>query len=522
MPDNVPMTSTRDTPVPDAAALDDVLLGMEIDRTSEDPLVAAQVQEQALLLGRDDLEARARLVIADASMRAGDLASAAPVLDQVNRWAADNGQAHVLARSHLLLAYQHFYVGDMTEARRHGVLSVEYLPEDAPPLLRGAHLVVLAMTLETAIGNDATRHHSEALDIATTHGNHQLARSVLNNMAYGAYQRGEVEKATHLVERLQELSDSTGIPLRPGDIDTIAAVATLRGDYDVAESLLLPLVNGGIPDEDEADLLPEVLLTLVRVQRLSGALDRAAETVERCMKVCESRGGLGSIGVRARRERALLHAGRGDYEAAFHEMLRYDEEAAAQRDDDRERQAELTQLVFEVREGRREAEQFRDMALRDALTGLYNRRFLEAQLTALESRARTEGLVLSLAVIDVDHFKAVNDSTSHLVGDQVLRQLARRLEATVSAAATVARLGGEEFVVVLPECDEAQAFKACERVRLGVRDHDWSELIDRRITVSIGVATARDVHVDAHELLRRADESLYRAKRSGRDRTVAE
>jgi diguanylate cyclase (GGDEF)-like protein len=516
------MTSTRDTSPSSEAALDDALLGMEIDRSSEDPQLAAEIQEQALLLGRDDLEARARLVIADASMRAGDLASAAPVLDQVNQWAADNGQAHVLARSHLLLAYQHFYVGDMAEARRHGVLSVQYLPEDVPPLLRGAHFVVLAMTLETAVGADASRHHHEALDIATTHGNHQMARSVLNNMAYGAYQRGEVEKATQLVQRLQELSETTGIPLRPGDIDTVAAVATLRGDYDQAEALLLPLVNGGIPDEDEADLLPEVLLTLVQVQRLSGAIDRAMATVERCLEVCESRGGLGSIGVRARRERALLHAARGDFEAAFLEMLRYDEEAAAQRDDERERQAELTQLVFEVREGRREAEQFRDMALRDALTGLYNRRFLEAQLSALEARARAEGMVLSLAVVDVDHFKQVNDTTSHLVGDQVLRQLARRMEGVVPATATVARLGGEEFVVVLPEADEGQAFKACERLRLEVRDHDWSELVDRTVTVSVGVATARDNQVDAHELMRRADENLYRAKRAGRDQVVAD
>ncbi len=517
------MTSTWDAAQqPAAASLEDVLLGMEVDRTTEDPEVAASIQQQALLLGRDDLEARARLVIADASMRAGDLASAAPVLDQINAWAAERAQRHVLARSHLLLAYQHFYVGDMAEARRHGVLAVETLPEDAPPLLRGAHLVVLAMTLETVMSNDASRHHAEALDIAITHGSHQMARSVLNNMAYGAYARGDVEQATELVRRLEELSQSTGIPLRPGDLDTVAVVAALRGEHDVAEQILLPLVNGGIPEDDEADLLPEVLLSLAKVQRESGALDRATATIERCLEVCERRGGLGSIGVRARREQALILAAQDDYRAAFEAMLRYDEEATAHRDVERERQAELTQLVFEVREGRREAEQFRDMALRDALTGLYNRRFLDAQLSALEERARTEGLVLSMALVDVDHFKCVNDTTSHMVGDQVLRQLAIRLENAVSAAATVARLGGEEFVLVLPGLDEAAAFEACEKVRLAVREHDWSEVLDRTITVSIGVATARDGLVDAHELMRRADESLYRAKRSGRDRTVAE
>lgn len=517
-----PMTSTLEPPLPTADALDDALLRMEVDRSTEDPELAARIQEQALLLGRDDLEARARLVAADASMRAGDLAAAAPVLDQVNQWAAAQGQAHVLARSHLLLAYQHFYVGDMAEARRHGVLAVETLPDDAPPLLRGAHLVVLAMTLETAVSIDASRHHLEALDIATAHGNHQMARSVLNNMAYGAFQRGDVEQATRLVERLQELSETTGVPLRPGDVDTIAVVAGLRGEYDVAEQLLLPLVNGGIPDEDEADLLPEVLLSLASVQRRAGALDRAAETIQRCRAVCESRGGLGLIGVKARRERALLLAAQGDHASAFEEMLRYDEEAAAHRDVESERQAQLTQIVFEMREGRRETAQFRDLAMRDALTGLYNRRFLDEQLAALQARAAKEGLVLSVAMVDVDHFKRVNDTTSHMVGDQVLRQIALRLESAVGPAGTVARLGGEEFVLVLPGTAETDARQTCERVRAAIRDHDWSDLIDRTITVSIGVATARDAAVDTTELVRVADERLYRAKNGGRDRVVAD
>jgi len=156
----------------------------------------------------------------------------------------------------------------------------------------------------------------------------------------------------------------------------------------------------------------------------------------------------------------------------------------------------------------------------DALTGLPNRRYLE-ELLATVGPHRRSGDRLGALMIDLDHFKRLNDRYGHATGDRVLRAVAERISAAVRADDTATRYGGEEFAVVLRRADPQQAVEVAERIRKQISLISVEELaVGERVTVSIGVAVA-DSHVtDPTALLAHADEALYRAKREGRNRVV--
>lgn len=167
--------------------------------------------------------------------------------------------------------------------------------------------------------------------------------------------------------------------------------------------------------------------------------------------------------------------------------------------------------------------QLEELARRDPLTGTYNRRYLDQALGLAMARAQATGKPLSLLLFDIDHFKRINDSYGHPVGDRVICRMAdllrRRFDGEGQA---VCRYGGEEFLVLLPGADAAQAVAMAEDVRAefiagGVED--GSRLV--RTTVSCGVASWPEHEVRPGELVRLADQALYAAKESGRNRTIA-
>ncbi|TVR95337.1 MAG: GGDEF domain-containing protein [Wenzhouxiangellaceae bacterium] len=175
----------------------------------------------------------------------------------------------------------------------------------------------------------------------------------------------------------------------------------------------------------------------------------------------------------------------------------------------------LTLLVVQAS---RERRHYRQLARRDALTGLVNHsRFFERLDQAIKrSRARDQALTLVLG--DIDHFKRVNDQHGHQTGDAVLRRVAARLQASFPSPAFCGRIGGEEFGIALPGLDTDQALKDIENLRQSInqqRRHDGTI----RISMSFGLAQLRDGD-QLLELRQRADEALYQAKREGRDRTV--
>ena len=164
-----------------------------------------------------------------------------------------------------------------------------------------------------------------------------------------------------------------------------------------------------------------------------------------------------------------------------------------------------------------------ELAITDQLTGLYNRRFLNSQLGPLVQRAQCGGDPVSVMVIDLDHFKRVNDVYGHDVGDQVLKEFAVRLASNVRPSDFACRMGGEEFVAIMPNTTGDVGCLAAERLRRQVCAAPFpvsAPCGELDVTVSIGVAAvdANDENADA--LIKRADEALYEAKRAGRNRVI--
>lgn len=160
------------------------------------------------------------------------------------------------------------------------------------------------------------------------------------------------------------------------------------------------------------------------------------------------------------------------------------------------------------------------LANKDALTGLATRHYLDDELPALVRRHAVSDVPITCVFLDIDHFKSINDTYGHGVGDEVLRTVARLMVMHVRDADTVVRYGGEEFLAILPNCGQDGATSTAERVRKEVERHAWGTYGEGlRVTLSSGIAEYRSEE-GLSEWLNRADQALYEAKHLGRNRTV--
>jgi diguanylate cyclase (GGDEF)-like protein len=244
----------------------------------------------------------------------------------------------------------------------------------------------------------------------------------------------------------------------------------------------------------------------------------------------DAAGAFAAAGDRRRYRQSLLELGQNSADLgrpaeALHWLEAYRTDTGRAHSRGREMWAQMFVQRSRLREAERQAELLRRHALEDPLTGLGNRRSAERRLGAM----RLGDEPLSLAVVDVDRFKAVNDEASHTQGDAVLRRVADLLREHSRTGDEVYRWAGDEFLVVLPTANEAQAVVVMERLRAAVAAADWTDLqLSEPVTVSIGVATAPAV-AEGHPatvvgwkaLFDSADLNLFSAKRSGRNRVRA-
>lgn len=190
----------------------------------------------------------------------------------------------------------------------------------------------------------------------------------------------------------------------------------------------------------------------------------------------------------------------------------------------------LERTVRYASEHTRRLEMLRDLSMRDELTGLYNRRELDRILKAEVSRCQRFGHPLALVIIDIDNFKSINDTFGHMGGDMVLRSLAQLLASELRSPDSIARYGGDELVLVLPETSESGALLVAERMRIAVAAHDFASALASdasrgqpsklTVTISLGVACADQGIYTPESLFEAADRTLYNGKRSGRNRAT--
>ncbi len=188
---------------------------------------------------------------------------------------------------------------------------------------------------------------------------------------------------------------------------------------------------------------------------------------------------------------------------------------------------DLTELRVRVRSALRVQQLVQMLAQKaqiDGLTGLWNRAHFDRRWAEEVSRVERHGRPLSVAVIDIDHFKSVNDTFGHPAGDAVIQGLSRILQRECRASDVACRYGGEEFALIMPDTAPQDSSSLCERVRRALEETSWSRHPERRITASFGVAgsTGNGV-VAAQAWLEAADKNLYASKKAGRNRvTIAD
>jgi len=165
-------------------------------------------------------------------------------------------------------------------------------------------------------------------------------------------------------------------------------------------------------------------------------------------------------------------------------------------------------------------EELRDQATRDSLTRLWNRSSILTELSRELARSERDARPMGVVIVDLDHFKHINDTYGHLAGDAVLREAARRMQGSIRQYDSIGRYGGEEFLILFPGCGEDESYSLADRLRKQLAQTEMSVNDSKlRVTASFGVTVAQPGEIYTQEtLIRKADEALYIAKKSGRNR----
>jgi diguanylate cyclase (GGDEF)-like protein len=440
---------------------------------------------------------------------------------EIGQWAADRGERYLQARVERLMGVLLRRAGEATASLEHAVASLNLLPSDAHPCVLADHLIGLgdSLTMSGAV-HEGLEQYGRAIRLARENDDSELYLLALNNRTYSQFEAGDLEEAAQGADELVRATVGAGVRLPLHSLDTVATAYSAVGRLAEAEELF------ALADFDGADVIPEdraeTLLSLARVRRERGDLDGAEEALARVVSTCEGHD-LGGVETRVLAERAELAASRGDYRSAFEHHKRYHERTLAHRAVEQEARARMMQAIFEASQARAESQRFREMSYRDPLTRLCNRRYVDEQLSDLLDRTVRSGRSVAVAFIDLDHFKAINDTCSHEVGDEVLRRVAAVLDRAAHEVpdAFAARMGGEEFLLALPGCDVEAAVEHLERLRAAVAAISWEGLTHSLpVTVSIGCAVAPLDGSERLLLLGAADRRLYAAKDAGRNRVV--
>ena len=481
-------------------------------------------QEWLAQLGPEDLGVTSRrlgLVLSSVRLRRGEIGRSAAEAQQTLLWAVQNDERALQSRCHWLLGSVFETVGDRAKGLEHAVAANDLLDESDVPLTRAAARLCLADVLGS-VGSyeESERRYAEAMQLVSDDATN-IRYMILNNLAFTQFLAKHLDDALATVDRLIRVSALNDHALGLYATDTIGRIYLAVGRVAEAAAMLEPAMGVATTDPNP-DSVAMCLVTLAEVYRAQRRPDLAQGVIDRCRPLCE-RFELARWSAELSREQAETFAMTSDFRGAFEEYRSYHAQFEALSARAAEARGRVLEAMFQTTEARRDSARYRALAERDPLTGLYNRRHVDEQLSLALVGLRDGGSPLAAAMIDLDHFKRINDRLSHDVGDEVLRSVARLLEQFVAAVpgGVAARMGGEEFLVVLPGIDDADAAERFEDLRRSIADHDWSPITSGLpVTASIGVAVAPTAGSTRSALVGTADARLYLAKDRGRDRVV--
>ncbi len=500
-------------------------------RVTEARETAVTAHDLALACDDEDVAAWAALALAQADYQDAAFASAIRRALDVQARAEALDDARLGVEAALALGSGFWRIGDSETA-----LSVIENEIDRAFRLGDRELLaalhrVLGVTLSEIGGHVAgvatlERAFGYALESGVPQAICECANS-LGGAIYASCRNADPDaKADALANAEAMIRTSLDVASEEGDLPAIAAaesslgaVIIERGDWVegrlwAARALEKTRVSGDLLSEGEA------LASLAECDRELGALDAALASLDQAYAIAATQQAKPLLRrVHLQISQTLERAGR--YADALTHYKRHhalEREIAA---DIAEQRARMSGLRLDRERARREADQFRaetreltDAVERDSLTGIGNRRAFDRALGALLSQGDAR---CTLALIDCDHFKAVNDRASHLAGDRVLQRIAKVLTQASRKSDLAARFGGDEFAVVFADAGRDEAANVCERIRAAIEHH--SDDAAPAVTVSIGVAAAAPGDT-VERLIGRADDALYRAKAAGRNRVA--
>ncbi|MCH8628292.1 GGDEF domain-containing protein [Arsenicicoccus piscis] len=521
----------------DSLALSETAWGRRVGAGGEARELAERASELAVASGDCFAQAAAAVVLARLAFKAEDFGEGLQLVVPALTRLEDYRTSGWLGRAHGVLAGAFAILGQRERCLEHH-LHARTIGEHVGDLeLQATAVHNLALAMPAGADQVAAFQRAEELfeQCAAVDPQAQAALAFARfNLLFARFELGETEQVAELLP--EALAEARRLHLD----DLVLLVVSLQARTLAAQGATAPAVEAALHALAQAreqrrtlfgDLVCDVAPMLIEGGRAGEAIPLLREAIVEAGDNQERR-------LRAYDSLARAYAAEGDHGSAYQALVAFDRidtdlnsESASRRMDamrtfhrtwaaeheaaeQRRLSASLTDEVGRLLAVQHEVQ---ELSSRDELTGIHNRRFFMAELARRAGRQVLGTSLTSVVVIDVDRFKRVNDGHGHAVGDRVLAEVARLLADTVRAGDLLCRYGGEEFAVIQSHPDRRSAWRAAERLRTAVEEHDWSVFgLNDDLTVSLGLA-ARFTPTVPEALLASADAALYEAKRRGRN-----
>lgn len=384
--------------------------------------------------------------------------------------------------------------------------------------------------------------YHQALELYCKQQNMDSQATVLNNLSLAYTHAGQAEKALEAAQESAEIVEMMGYEeLKVSLFGTFGEAYLALGDLENAGLYFQKALNmateiGFVYDK----IINQLFLSKVLIKR--NLYDGAQKNLEACLSSC-SAVGISKEKYECYEQLAILYELQGDFERSlenykqFHaykfqhskhefnmflDNMKLLNELENARKDAEINRLRIAMLQSEITQNKLIQTTLEEQALRDSLTNLHNRRYFLTTGEEVLSEHKANGHSVSIIILDLDHFKKINDTHGHAVGDEVLKSVAEVLRSQCRSTDLISRYGGEEFIILLPEIDQENAFLMAERIRIALESMDiYVDNLLIKTTASFGIVSfSKGSKASLELLINRADQALYFAKDAGRNKSI--